>query len=597
MLRTSTGPTGGRPMILATRGVVSAGHYLAAEAGLGVLRWGGNAMDAAAAAGFALHVVAPNQNGFAGEAPMLVYSAKEGKHWALSGHGAAPRAATIEAYRALGLEVIPGDGLLPAVVPSAVAGWILLLRRFGALRLHEVLAPAIDLADNGFVMFDHLHGTIAAHAERFRREWPSSAEVFLPLPGGGPPKVGHIWRQGDLAGSLRALARADRRYRKRDDGLRAAHDAFYRGPMARRIARFCRSTAVRDATCTAHAGYLTEEDLADHEAQLEEPASTTYRGLRVHKCGTWTQGPAMLQGLNLLEGFDLKGMGHNSADYIHTVVECMKLAYADREFHYGDPAFVHVPLRRLLGKAYADQRRKLVDPARASLELRPGGMAAISAATIRDVERCFAVRLTGGGPVPGSGDTTAVQAVDAAGNIVSAVPSGGWLMASPVIPGLGFPLGTRGQMFCLTPGHPNCLAPGKRPRTTLTPTLVGKGSRPAHMAFASPGGDSQDQWNLQFLLNVAEFGMSLQEAAEAPMVTTNHFPSSFYPRAAAPGSLHLESRVGEAVRAELARRGHVVRVAEPWSQGSTMAVGRDHKTGALHGAASPRYNPAYAAGW
>ena len=305
MAGTSTGPKGGRPTIMGTHGVISAGHYLAAEAGLSLLRQGGNAMDAAAAAGLALTVLAPHQNGLAGEVPMLVYSAEEKTVWAISGHGIAPRAATGEKFRQLGLEIIPGDGLLPAIVPAVVGSWLLLLRRFGTRRLSEVLAPAIELAQGGFPMYDSLHGTLAALADHFRRDWPSSAEAYVP--GGQPAPIGTPWRQPDLANTLRRLSRADQRFRKRDAGFQAAYDAFYRGPIARNITRFCRSAAVPDSTGTGHTGFLRMEDFEDFEPRAERPVATSYRSHRVFKCSTWTQGPVLLQTLNLLEGFDLFG--------------------------------------------------------------------------------------------------------------------------------------------------------------------------------------------------------------------------------------------------------------------------------------------------
>ncbi|MFB3892741.1 MAG: gamma-glutamyltransferase family protein [Phycisphaerae bacterium] len=617
MQRTSTGSSGGRPMIMARHGVVSAGHYLAAEAGLAMLRRGGNAFDAAAAAGFALTVVLPDQNGLAGEAPMLVYSARRNATFAVSGHGVAPRTATVALFREMGIEVIPGDGLLPAVTPATVGSWIHVLSKFGTLRLADVLAPAIELARDGFAVSDALHNSIAAQAERFRRDWPSSADVFLTgKPGRQAPAIGEIWRNRDLARTLESLARADRRHRKRADGLRAAHDEFYRGAIARRIARFCRSASVPDAA-GSHKGLLSEDDLAGFEPRLEEPVSVAYRAWRVFKCPTWCQGPAMLQTLALLEGYDLAAMTHNSAAYVHTVIEAMKLAFADREFYYGDPPLARVPIRRLLSKEYAAERRKLIDPAVASMELRPGGYAPLAAKDVCDIERAFLsgpnrgmgvppVRHAGVSPAkdaapsgPKGGDTTAVQVVDREGNIVSAVTSGGWLQSSPVVPGLGFPLGTRGQMFCLAEGHPDCLAPLKRPRTTLTPGLAGFSTRgrPPHLAFSSPGGDCQEQWGLQFFLNMAEFGMSLQEAVEAPTFWTKHFPSSFYPRTAEPGSLHLESRVAQAVIDGLAAKGHVVHKEGPWSGGNTITAAIDRKSGVLSGAASPRHNPAYATGW
>lgn len=589
MKKTTTGSTGGRPMIMGTRGVVTSGHYLATEVGMELLRRGGNAMDAAAGVGFALALLKPHQNGIAGEAPMLVYSAEGKEVWAISGHGVAPRAATIKRFRNLGIQVIPGDGFLPAVVPPAVASWICLLGRFGTMRLAQVLSLAVDLAQRGFPMYDGLHASIAAHVDRFRNEWPSSAEVFLP--GGGPPPVGRVWRNPDWARTFRRLIRADRRYKRPRSGLRAAHDEFYRGPIARTIVEFCRSHPVRDASGRAHAGLLTMGDFAAFRARVEEPVSTTWGHMAVFKCGPWTQGPVLLQTLNLLARFDLASMRHNSADYVHTVVECMKLAYADRECYYGDPRFVKVPLARLLSKQYAARRARLVDPAAASTQLRPGGRRPMSPA-----------RIAGLGPAaaapthPAGGDTTKLEVIDRAGNMVSATPSGGWLTASPVIPTLGFPLGTRGQMFSLREGHPNCLQPGKRPRTTLTPSLATRRGRP-FMVFGSPGGDCQDQWALQFFLNVVQFGMSLQQAAEAPTFWSRHFPSSFYPRTAEPGALSVEARVPKRVRDELARRGHVVTPAGKWSGGNTLAASIDTETGVLCAGASPRLEPAYAAGW
>lgn len=584
----TTGPTGGRAMVMSTRGVVSSGHYLATETGIDILRRGGNAMDAAAAVGFALAVLMPHQNGIGGEAPTLVWSARDATAIAVSGNGIAPAAATIALYRdEYGLEIIPGDGLLGALVPCAPATWILLVERFGKMRLADVLAPAVALAAEGFPMYDALHSGIRTSAKRFRREWPSSAEVFAP--GGQVPPVGSIWRQRDWAHTFRRLLRAEGRFKTRKSGLRAAHNEFYRGAIARKIADFCRDNSFKDASGKSHSGLLTVDDFASFRARIEKPLSVTFRGITFHKCSSWTQGPVLLQSLRLLEGYDLRSMGHNSADYIHTVVECMKLAFADREFYYGDPDFVSVPFTRLLSKKYADERRTLVDAAHTSLELRPGGMPAVAAADITSVNAAF-------GKSTHAHDTTKLEVIDAQGNMVSATPSGGWLSSSPVVGGLGFPLGTRGQMFSLVEGHPNALEPGKRPRTTLTPSLAAKRRKPL-MAFGSPGGDCQDQWALQFLLNVVEFGMSLQEAVEAPTFWTDHPPSSFYPRTALPGSLNIEKRVPAAVRKELASRGHKVRTCGDWSGGNTLAAAIDTKTGVLAAAASPRLEPAYAAGW
>jgi gamma-glutamyltranspeptidase/glutathione hydrolase len=587
-MTTTTGSSGGRPMIMSARGVVSSGHYLATEIGVDVLRDGGNAFDAAAATGFALTVLMPHQNGIGGEVPMVVYSSADKKVWVVSGHGIAPRAATIERYLEMGIRVIPGDGFLPALVPPAFGSWILLLRKFGSLRLSRLLAPVIELTRIGFPMYDALHASIAGSANRFRDEWPSSAEVFLV--NGEPPKPGAIWRQPDWAATFDRLRALDEKHGQRDDGLRAACDAFYRGEIAERIVAFAQATHVRDASGQAHNGLLTLEDFSDFNPRLEEPARTDYHGIEVCKCGPWTQGPVLLQALNLLEGYKLKGLRHNSAEYIHTVTECMKLAYADREFYYGDQEFANVPMDRLLSKEYAAERRRLVDPERASLELRPGDRAPVRAENVSDVDGALAEGSGGA-----KGDTTKLEVIDAAGNMVSATPSGGWLPSSPVIPGLGFPLGTRGQMFSLTKSHPNCLAPGKRPRTTLTPSLAMREGAP-FMVFGSPGGDAQDQWALQFLMNVVEFGMSLQEAVEAPTFWTHHFPSSFYPRAAEPGSLYIEKRIGKRKRDNLAARGHLVKVMGNWAGGNTLAAAIDGTTGVRRAAASPRQEPAYAAG-
>jgi len=443
MRSTTTGRSGGRPQIMATHGVVASGHYLATEIGLDVLKRGGNAADAAAAIGFALAVLKPHQNGIGGEVPMLIYSARHRRVFAISGHGVAPRAATLEHFNKLGLPLIPGDGLLPALVPSAPATWILLLERFGTMRLSEVLEPAIELAAQGFPMYESLRDTIAECAERFRDEWPSSAETFLV--DGEPPSLGCVWKQPQWAATFTKLAEADRKERSREAGLRRARAVFYEGEIAEAIAAFAQSTRVRDASGEAHVGLLTYEDFLAFQAKIEAPVTAVYRDLEVFKCSSWTQGPVLLQSLNLLQGYDLRAMGHNSADYIHTIVECMKLTYADREFYYGDPDVVDVPLARLLSEAYAAERRKLVAPRYASLELRPGGAPPVTVDGVLAVHKAFAAAAGNGD----QGDTTKLEVIDHEGNVISATPSGGWLRSSPVIPGLGFPLGTRGQMFSL----------------------------------------------------------------------------------------------------------------------------------------------------
>ncbi len=589
MKQASTNKRGGRPLIMTTRGVISSGHYLATECGMQLLRNGGNAMDAAAATAFALALLKPHQNGIGGEAPTLWYDAATKNVCAISGHGTAPREATIERFKELGLDIIPGDGFLPAMVPSVTGTWIRALERFGTKGLADVLAPVIEIARRGFPMYDPLRSAIERHADRFRAEWPASAALYLPA--GQAPGLGAIFRNTQWADTFQMLVDAEARASGREKGLCAAYDVFYNGPVAKAIVHFARSTEIPDASGQAHSALLTKRDFEDFQVRFEDPVSTEYRGVAVYKCSSWTQGPVLLQMLNLLEQTDPRAMGHNTPDYIHTVVECMKLAFADREFYYGDPAFTEVPFDRLLSKTYAAERFALVDPRGASLTLRPGGPASVPPEGLQahDVLAVDSALAAGG-------DTTKLDVIDDQGNMVSTTQSGGWLMSSPVIPGLGFCLGTRGQMFSLEPHHPNCLAPGKRPRTTLTPSLATRGGRP-YLSFGSPGGDSQDQWALQFLLNVLEFDMSLQEAVEAPTFWTRHFPDSFYPRRAEIGSLYMESRIPESISSLLSDRGHRITRAGPWAGGNTLAVSIDPETGLRCAAASPRLDPSYAAGW
>ncbi len=571
-----------RPVYYGTHGVVASGHYLSASAGVRMLTMGGNAIDAGVAAGFAVNVLKPQSNGIAGEAPILIYSARERRVHAINGQGWAPAAATIERYRSLGIDVIPGDGFLPMTAPAAFGAWVTALLRFGTLSLRDVLSPAIGLARGGFGVYPGLADSIATHAERFRTQWPSSAATYLHR--GDVPRVGSLLRQTDWAETLEGAIEAEDAGKSggREAGLRAALRYFYEGPVAEKIAAFNQSTEIVDASGRAHHGYLSADDMATYKTDVGEAVSYTYRGITVWKCPPWSQGPVFLQQLALLEGFDLQGLGHNSPDYVHTVVEAAKLAYADREQYYGDPEFVQTPLQRLLSKEYNEERRKLVDPARASMELRPGDAPAIAPLDVAGRPRVY------------RGDTTHVDAVDSAGNMFAATPSGGWFPTSPVVPGLGFPLGTRGQMFYLDERHANALAPHKRPRTTLTPSMATRDGDP-WLAFGTPGGDQQDQWTLQFFLNYVDHGMDLQEALDVPTFHTRHFPSSFYPHDAIPGRVVLESRIPEDVRAALAARGHDVQVAGPWVNGQVTAVRFDGDV--IAGAASPRGQTAYVEGY
>jgi gamma-glutamyltranspeptidase/glutathione hydrolase len=579
-----------RPTLQGFGGAVSAGHYLATQAGAQLLADGGTAADAACAVGFALQVLEPHMNGPAGEVPILVYEAASDRVFAISGQGTAPAAATIDTFGALGVDCIPGDGFLAATVPAALDAWCLLLERFGTKRLEDVVAPARGLAERGFPMYPFLRNVLRFLEPRFRDSWPTSAELYLPV-----RRVGERQRNPAYARLLAQLVEAERAGRgSREARICAARDAFYEGRAAEAIERFLEQP-LRDVTGREHKGLLRASDLAGYAGAIEHPVSASYRGATVFKCPPWSQGPVFLQQLRLLEGFDLAAMGPVSADALHTFVECAKLAFADREACYGDPRFAKVPLDELLSDSYTQRRRGLVDPRAASLELRPGlgrlphGWPLVAEGSPAPVEpQALAA-------AQGRGDTTHLDAADADGNLVSATPSGGWIPSSPVIPELGFPVGTRAQMFCLDPEHPNALEPGKRPRTTLTPSVafLPDGRR---LAFGTPGGDQQDQWTVQFFLNLMDFGMQeLQEAIDAPTVHSDHFPSSFYPRTMQTGRVSAEARIDDAVLQALESRGHRIQRSGAWEHGRVLAVAHDPASGLLEAAASPRSKVAYAA--
>jgi gamma-glutamyltranspeptidase/glutathione hydrolase len=588
-----------RPELSGSFGMVASTHWLASAAGMAVLEQGGNAFDAAVAAGLTLQVVEPHLNGPGGDAPILLYDAARRGPVVVCGQGPSPAAATIPRYRELGLELVPGTGLLAACVPGAFDAWLLVLRDFGTLPLADVMRFPIHYAERGFPMLPRIAETIAGVEDLFRAEWRSSAELWLD--GGRAPRPGEMWRNPALAATYRRIvAEAEAAGGDRETQIQAGRDAFLRGFVAEAIAAFCASTEVMDSSGRRHRGLLTGDDMAAFEATLEGPVTLEHRGLTVCKCGPWSQGPVMLQTLRLLEGFDLEAMGHLSGEYVHTVVECMKLAFADREAWYGDPAFADVPLETLLSAAYAGERRALVGD-EASFDLRPGspdGREPVlpEIPVVEEVAAGFGV----GEPTvpredqPIAGDTCHVDVADRFGNLVSATPSGGWLHSSPAIPGLGLCLGTRAQMFWLTEGLPNSLEPRKRPRTTLTPSL-GLRDGEGVLAWGTPGGDGQDQWSLQFLLSHSGFGLNLQEAIDAPAFTSTHFPSSFYPRTAEPGHLLIEERADDATIDELRSRGHDLEVGEPWSIGRLSAVSRA-PDGTLRAAANPRGMQGYAAG-
>jgi gamma-glutamyltranspeptidase / glutathione hydrolase len=547
--------------------MVASTHWLASAAGMAVLEKGGNAFDAAVATGLTLQVVEPHLNGPGGDLPVVFWSAERGEPLVLCGQGSAPRAATIERFRELGHELVPGTGLLAACVPGAFDGWMLLLRDFGTLGPDEVLEYAVGYAEGGYPVVPGLTATIE-HTEDLLLGWPASAELYLPA-----PRPGTLFRNPPLAATYRRIldeaGNGDRETR-----IERARDAFYRGFVADAVERFCAD----------HDGLLAGADLASWSATLERPATYEYAGHTLCKTDAWGQGPVLLQQLALLSGFDLEAMGLGSTEYVHTVVECAKLAFADREAFYGDPGFVDVPLERLLSASYNDERRLLVG-LEASAELRPGG---------GRLPTLVEATATVGTGEPTRGDTVHLDVADRFGNLVSATPSGGWLQSSPVIPELGWPLGTRAQMFWLEPGLPSSLEPGKRPRTTLSPSLALRGGDP-YLAFGTPGGDQQDQWSLHTFLAHVHFGLDLQAAIDSPGFHTDHFPSSFFPRHAEPRSLSLEARFDQEVVDQLRDRGHDVRLTDDWSLGRVSAAGRE-PDGSLKAAANARGMQGYAVG-
>lgn len=570
-----------RPELHGTFGMVASTHWLASAAGMRLLEAGGNAFDAAAAAGFVLQVVEPHLNGPGGDLPIVLYSAGRDEVLVVCGQGPAPAAATTTRFRELGLDLVPGTGLLAACVPGAFDAWLRMLLELGTASLRDVLEPAIGYARDGHPVLPRVAEGIAAVEPLFRADWPTSAETWLPAP---PPWS--LFRNPVLADTYtRILGEAEAASADRDGQIQAARDAWYRGFVAEAIGAFCERTEAPDSSGRAHRGLLDADDLAAFEASFEAPESLSYEGWTVFKTGPWGQGPVLLQQLALLEGFDLRSMGRGSTEFVHTVLECSKLAFADREAWYGDPTFTPVPLDRLLSSGYADERRALVAD-NASSELVPGLAGAKLPGPLTGA-------LAAGVGEPTRGDTCHLDVVDRFGNVVSATPSGGWLQSSPVVPGLGFPLGTRAQMFWLEDGLPNSLEPRKRPRTTLSPSLARRDGEV--LSFGTPGGDQQDQWSLVFLLNHVLFESNLQAAIDLPMFHSNHFPSSFYPREAKPLNVELEARFAPAVVGELRERGHDVDVTGEWSLGRLSAASRD-AGGTLRAAANPRGMQGYAVG-
>ncbi|MDC9834595.1 gamma-glutamyltransferase family protein [Rhizobium binxianense] len=587
-----------RPEILGTFGVVTSTHWIASAVGMSILEKGGNAFDAAAAAGFVLQIVEPHLCGPGGDLPAVIYSKRKDKVEVICAQGPAPAGATIEHYMSEGLTLIPGDGLLASVIPGSFDGWMLMLRDYGSMSVREVLEPAIYYAEHGHPLLPSVTATIKGLASFFEKEWPTSYETWLP--GGSVPAAHAHFKNPVLAETWkRVIAEAETK-RGREAQVEAARDAFYRGFIAETIDDYLKTAEVMDASGSRHKGLLTANDMASWSATIEAPLTYDYHGWTIAKTGPWGQGPVFLQTLSILKGFDLAAMDPAGADFVHTVAEAMKLAFADREVYYGDPDFSEVPVAHLLSEAYAIERRKLVG-ADASFDLRPGIVPGFEAQHDLTMKMLGEDSRTGTVYEPTMahlsekrGDTVHIDVIDRDGNMVSVTPSGGWLQSSPTVPGLGFCLNSRAQMFWLKSGLPTSLAPGKRPRTTLTPSLGLYEGRPT-LAFGTPGGDQQEQWQLSFFLRYAHHRLNLQAAIDQPLFHTSHFPSSFYPRTREPGSLMVEANFGAHVLAALARRGHKLTVAEEWTIGRLTAARRD-ADGLMRAAATPRLMQAYAVG-
>lgn len=585
-----------RPEVRAKSGVVAAGRHFAAEAGLRMLAKGGNAVDAGVAAVFAAAVTEISHFGLGGEAPIIVYLAERKKVVVISGQGTAPAAASADHFRAAG--GIPTNGPSAGAVPAVVDALAMVLAEYGTLALSEVLAPAIDLTD-GFPWYAFLTHYMRPHLQAIRAH-PSGARVYLQGPGQSIPPVGSVFRQPALAATLRALADEEKQHASegRRQAIYAARDRFYKGDVGKAIA----------AAVQAAGGLMTTDDLAGYRGRIEAPARGVFESVNgtfeIYKTGFWGQGPVLIQALNILQGFDLEAMGHNSTEYIHTVTEALKLALADRDMHYGDPAFADIPESGLLSEAYAAKRRQRIDPRRADARPRPGdprpfepraGRSGVRHAA--SAQRALVFSNAPPDPYSDSVDTTCINVADAAGNLFSAAPSSGWFFGGVFIAGeTGVPLGNRMQAFVLDDESPNVVEGGKRPRTTLSPTVVLRNGKP-FMAVSTPGGDTQDQQILQVLLNIAVFGMAPQAAIEAPRFNTLHHERSFGDHKFWSRVLLVEERIPADVRAALGQLGHRVTVLGPFmmNTGVTLA-GIDPRYGTLFGAADPR-RQRFVVGW
>jgi gamma-glutamyltranspeptidase/glutathione hydrolase len=589
-----------RPEIIGTFGAVASTHWLASQVGMAVLERGGNAFDAAAAAGFTLQIVEPHLNGPGGDCPIILHSARTGAQQVICGQGPAPAGLTVAHVKdSLGLDIMPGTGLLATPVPGAFDAWMLMLRDHGTWSVRDVLAYAIGYARHGAPMVPRICATIESVRPLFESEWPTSAALWLR--DGGPAPNG-LYANPVLADTYERVVREAEAASGREAQIDAARAAWYRGFVAEAIGRFCATTEAIDTSGRRHRGVLKADDMARWSAGIEAPVTLDYHGHTVLKCGPWSQGPAMLQTLALMAGFDVGAMDPVGADFVHHVIEAQKLAFADREAFYGDPDFVEVPMATLLSRAYTDARRALIGE-RASMEFRPGSPDGRAPRTDYEAairrSQDLAAAMGSGEPTvsrlgASGGDTCHVDVIDRHGNMACATPSAGWLQSSPAIPELGFCLGSRCQMFWLDKTLPNGLQPGKRPRTTLSPSMVLRDGRP-WLSFGTPGGEQQDQWQPIMLMRMIHHGFNIQQAIDLPSFHSEHWISSFWPRGAKPGKVVIEGRYAPEVLADLNARGHVAEMGGDWSEGRLTGVRRE-PDGTIRAGANPRGMQGYAVG-
>jgi gamma-glutamyltranspeptidase/glutathione hydrolase len=565
-----------RPTLTGARHMISAGHYHAAHAGFQILEAGGNAIDAGVAAGIAVGILQTDRVNFAGVAPLMIYLANEKRVINIDGLGTWPKAASIDHFRREHGGAMP-PGILRTVMPAAPAAWIKALDEYGTMSFGDVARAAIRLAREGFAMYEFMAEYIRDHEKEYR-QWPATAAVFLP--NGRAPAVGELFVQEELSRTLQYMAdeEAAHRGKGRRAGLKAARDAFYRGDIAQKIARYHHENG----------GWVTRDDLASFEVRVEPTVTTAFHGIELHACGPWSQGPVLPQALNVLAGYDLKAMGHNSVAYIHHLTEALKLAFADRHRYYGDPRFVDVPIDALLSKEYAAVRRQMLAQDKASEGMPPAG-------DVRDFPRSRALPQPAQGEPEPMADTSYACVIDRDGNAFSTTPSDG-SSGTPIIPGTGLAPSSRGSQSWTDPAHPAALAPGKRPRLTPSPAMTLKDGK-LFMPFGSPGNDIQPQAMLQVFLNVVVWGMEPQEAVEAPRFATYSFPASSEPHAYHPGRLSIETRIDGATRDGLARLGHKVApyLELDWRAGAVCAIRVNRDNGLMEGAADPR-RPCYALG-